>query len=143
MTQIVPFEDRHNRRPDRFVLVDHAAFGYRHWSVEYSNNILEVSAVSPTKPKSPVTNPLPSFRLSMKLKHLESCLSSLPNRVFPSPKIELEQYPTSVHLTSSIVLSALERGDAGPGTSILDLGCGTGMLGFGFALVQSDMVRQI
>ncbi|KAL3808473.1 hypothetical protein ACHAXA_000886 [Cyclostephanos tholiformis] len=76
----------------------------------------------------------------MKLKHLESCLSSLPNRVFPSPKIELEQYPTSVHLSSSVVLSALERGDAGPGTSILDLGCGTGMLGLGFASVQSDMV---
>jgi hypothetical protein len=79
----------------------------------------------------------------MKQKHLESCLSSLPNRVFPSPKIELEQYPTSVPLASSVVLSALERGDAGPGTSILDIGCGTGMLGLGFALVQSDMVRQI
>jgi len=76
----------------------------------------------------------------MKLKHLESCLSSLPHRSFPNPKIELEQYATSVHLTASIILSALDREDAGPGTSVLDLGCGTGMLGLGFALVQSDMV---
>lgn len=76
----------------------------------------------------------------MKLKHLESCLSSLPNRIFPNPKIELEQYPTSAHLTASIILSALSKGDAGPGTCVLDLGCGTGMLGLGFALVECDMV---
>eukprot|EP00569_Conticribra_weissflogii_P008502 CAMPEP_0171369006 /NCGR_PEP_ID=MMETSP0879-20121228/7097_1 /TAXON_ID=67004 /ORGANISM="Thalassiosira weissflogii, Strain CCMP1336" /LENGTH=141 /DNA_ID=CAMNT_0011877269 /DNA_START=25 /DNA_END=446 /DNA_ORIENTATION=- len=76
----------------------------------------------------------------MKLKHLEYSLSSLPNRVFPNPKVALEQYPTSVHLTSSIVLTALSKNDAGPGTTILDLGCGTGMLGLGFALVRSDMV---
>ena len=36
----------------------------------------------------------------MKQKHLESYLSSLPNRVFANPKIELEQYPTSVNLVS-------------------------------------------
>eukprot|EP00804_Cyclotella_cryptica_P016346 CCRYP_009910-RC/>CCRYP_009910-RC protein AED:0.08 eAED:0.08 QI:561/1/1/1/0.33/0/4/319/295 len=76
----------------------------------------------------------------MKLKHLESHLSSLPNRVFANPKIELEQYPTSVHLTSSIVLTALSKHDAGPGISVLDLGCGVGMLGLGFALVNSDAV---
>jgi hypothetical protein len=84
-----------------------------------------------------------SSAASMKLKHLESCLSSLPNRVFPNPKIELEQYPTSVHLTSAIILSALAKGDAGPGTSVIDLGCGTGILGLGFALVQCDMVYLI
>ena len=77
----------------------------------------------------------------MKQKHLESCLSSLPNKIFREPKCELEQYPTSVNLTASIILTAISKGDAGPGTSILDLGCGTGMLGLGFALVQSDMVR--
>ena len=76
----------------------------------------------------------------MKLKHLESILSSLPNKTFVEPKITLEQYPTSAQLTASIILTALDRGDAGPGTSILDLGTGTGMLGLGMALVQSDMV---
>ena len=79
-------------------------------------------------------------RQAMKQKHLESCLSSLPNRIFASPKIELEQYPTSVELTSSIVLTALAKGDAGPGITVLDLGCGTGMLGLGFALVECDLV---
>ena len=76
----------------------------------------------------------------MKQKHLESCLSSLPHRIFASPKIELEQYPTSVELTSSSVLTALAQGDAGPGITVLDLGCGTGMLGLGFALVECDLV---
>jgi len=76
----------------------------------------------------------------MKLKHLESILSSLPNKTFHEPKITLEQYPTSAHLSASIILTALDRGDAGPGTSVLDLGTGTGMLGLGMALVQSDMV---
>ena len=42
--------------------------------------------------------------------------------------------------TASIVLAALSKNDAGPGISVLDLGCGTGMLGLGFALVQSDIV---
>ena len=42
--------------------------------------------------------------------------------------------------TASVVLTALSKNDAGPGTTVLDLGCGTGMLGFGFALVHSDMV---
>lgn len=76
----------------------------------------------------------------MKQKHLESCLSSLPNRVFPDPKIELEQYPTSVHLAASIVLTALAKGDAGPNRIVLDLGCGTGNLGLAFAMIKSDFV---
>ena len=76
----------------------------------------------------------------MKQKHLESCLSSLPNRVFPDPKIELEQYPTSVHLAASIVLTALAKGDAGKGRTVLDLGCGTGNLGLAFAIIKSDFV---
>jgi len=76
----------------------------------------------------------------MKQKHLESCLSSIPNRVFPDPKIQLEQYPTSVNLAASIVLTALAKGDAGKGRTILDLGCGTGNLGLAFAMVKSDFV---
>jgi predicted RNA methylase len=76
----------------------------------------------------------------MKQKHLESCLSSIPNRVFPDPKIQLEQYPTSVTLAASIVLTALAKGDAGKGRTVLDLGCGTGNLGLAFAMVKSDFV---
>ena len=77
---------------------------------------------------------------TMKQKHLESCLSSIPNRIFPDPKIQLEQYPTSVNLAASIVLTALAKGDAGKGRTILDLGCGTGNLGLAFAMVKSDFV---
>ncbi|EED90330.1 predicted protein, partial [Thalassiosira pseudonana CCMP1335] len=76
----------------------------------------------------------------MKQKHLESILSSLPHRVFPNPKIELEQYPTSFQLTSSIVLTAISKNDAGPNRTILDLGCGTGMLGLGFAIANCSSV---
>ena len=35
---------------------------------------------------------------------------------------------------------ALSKSDAGPNTTVLDLGCGVGMLGLGFALVHSDIV---
>lgn len=35
---------------------------------------------------------------------------------------------------------ALSKNDAGPNTTVLDLGCGVGMLGLGFALVHSDAV---
>ena len=76
----------------------------------------------------------------MKQKHLESILSSIPNRAFPEPKIQLEQYPTSFNLAASIVLTALAKGDAGTGRTVLDLGCGTGNLGLAFAMVKSDFV---
>ena len=76
----------------------------------------------------------------MKQRHLESMLCSMPHRKFQEPKIELEQYPTSPELTASIILMALSKGDAGPGTTVADLGCGCGILGLGFALAGSDWV---
>lgn len=75
----------------------------------------------------------------MKLKHIESCLSSV-TREFPDPKIRLEQYPTSAALTASIVSFALQEGDLGPGRTALDLGCGTGMLAMGCAVVDCDAI---
>mmetsp|Transcript_26398 Transcript_26398/g.39015 ORF Transcript_26398/g.39015 Transcript_26398/m.39015 type:complete len:278 (-) Transcript_26398:67-900(-) len=75
----------------------------------------------------------------MKQKHIESHLSSI-TREFTNPKIRLEQYPTSVELTASIVSFARDDGDLGPGRTALDLGCGTGMLSFGCALVECDAV---
>jgi hypothetical protein len=47
-------------------------------------------------------------------------------------QITLEQYPTSPQLTAAVILSALERGDVGPGRLVIDLGCGTGMLAIGW-----------
>ena len=75
----------------------------------------------------------------MKLKHLEAALSSI-TREFPSPKVQLEQYPTSAHLTASIILLALEKGDLGSDLTCLDLGCGTGMLSIGAAFVCSAVL---
>ncbi|CAB9529119.1 methyltransferase like 5 [Seminavis robusta] len=78
----------------------------------------------------------------MKLKHLESALSSL-QREFPDPKVDLEQYPTSAHLAAWVALTCLERGDIGPRRSVLDLGCGTGMLALACALVETDVVMGV
>lgn len=98
----------------------------------------------------------------MRPKQLEYALSSL-QRDFPSPnvrnvwlpdeisclvvvsdshrpQIALEQYPTSPQLACAVILTALERGDVGPGRTVLDLGCGTGMLTTACALVESEAV---
>ena len=75
----------------------------------------------------------------MKLKHLESALSSI-QREFPSPKVELEQYPTSAHLAAWVGLTCLQNEDIGPHRSCMDLGCGTGMLALSCALLETDLV---
>ena len=69
---------------------------------------------------------------------LQNCFDSLKD--FITPQIRLEQYPTSAALTASIVSFALKEGDLGPGRTALDLGCGTGMLAMGCAVVDCDVV---
>jgi predicted RNA methylase len=76
----------------------------------------------------------------MKLKHLQSALSSVPHPQFVQPNITLEQYATSPELTSYIIFSALSKQDIGYGKTVLDLGCGTGMLSIGSALVGSSHI---
>lgn len=93
----------------------------------------------------------------MKLKHLQSALSSIPTKQFPNPKIILEQYATSPELASHVIQFALDRGDIGPTScddgdggdssnnsnsliSVLDLGCGTGMLSIGCAIVGTKLI---
>jgi predicted RNA methylase len=76
----------------------------------------------------------------MRLKHLESALCSVPVQRFPSPNITLEQYATSPNLTANVIISAFNNGDLGPGCSALDLGCGTGMLTIGSALIGCNTV---
>jgi SAM-dependent methyltransferase len=75
----------------------------------------------------------------MRLKHLEASLSSL-QREFTSPKVQLEQYPTSPHLAARVVQLAMDHQDLGAGRSCLDLGCGTGMLTIAATLVDTDFV---
>lgn len=82
----------------------------------------------------------------MKLKQLESALSNLKSS-FPSPNIQLEQYPTSAHLAAAIALTAYKKGDVridkiSGGCRICDLGCGTGMLSLAFALILNDLAEQ-
>jgi predicted RNA methylase len=56
----------------------------------------------------------------------------------------LEQYPTSAELTASIVSYACNNeDDLGPGRTALDLGCGTGMLALGCAVVECDAVLAV
>ena len=78
----------------------------------------------------------------MRLKHLESALSGI-QRDFPNPDVTLEQYPSSPELAAAVVWTALERGDVGNGQTVLDLGCGTGMLAAAAACVDSDHVYAV
>ncbi len=70
----------------------------------------------------------------MRLKHLEAALTAI-TREFPSPKVNLEQYPTSAHLAACVIQLAVDNGDLGDDKICLDLGCGTGMLSVGAAFV--------
>lgn len=71
----------------------------------------------------------------MKLWELESVLQTLD--LFESPKVILEQYPTPPEVASRI-LHILSEAIAEK--TVVDLGCGTGMLSIGASLVGADRV---
>jgi len=68
----------------------------------------------------------------MKLKHLEKLLENLEGFSPPSPL--LEQYSTPAPLAARLLFHAAMRGDI-EGKRVCDLGCGTGVLGIGAALL--------
>lgn len=73
----------------------------------------------------------------MKRRELEMALQSL--SPFSSPRPELEQYSTPAVIAADLLFDALARGDL-EGRKVLDLGCGTGPLGIGAALLGADQV---
>jgi len=76
----------------------------------------------------------------MKLKHLEMALQRLSG--FSRPRAALEQYQTPAPLAARLLYHALMKGDI-EGKSVYDLGCGTGVLAIGAALLGAAKVRGI
>ena len=93
----------------------------------------------------------------MKLKHTESALSDLTHDLaFNEPNLSLEQYPTSPELASHLAFLAMSHGDIieadsdeeeegseSTGTKVLDLGCGTGILGISSIVVGASHVTAL
>lgn len=73
----------------------------------------------------------------MRLRDLERALSSIAPH--PSPRLELEQYATPGDLASRLLAEASALGDIGD-KRVADLGCGTGVLAIGAALLGATSV---
>ncbi|MFA5312864.1 MAG: METTL5 family protein [Methanomassiliicoccales archaeon] len=71
----------------------------------------------------------------MKRKELEMVLQKV--RPFERPRADLEQYPTPATIASEMVFLAYANGDI-EGRTVLDLGCGTGILCIGAALLGAS-----
>lgn len=67
----------------------------------------------------------------MKLKEIESALCKLTQ--FQTPRIDLEQYPTSAHITTQLIHTLHTHNDLLQ-KQVIDLGCGAGTLSIGCAL---------
>ena len=58
---------------------------------------------------------------------------------FPKPEVRLEQYPTDSEVAASVIWSAYQLGDI-KGKEVVDLGCGSGILGIGALLLGAKKV---
>jgi putative methylase len=76
----------------------------------------------------------------MKLKQLEMTLQRL--RGFTHPQAALEQYQTPAPLAARLLYHALMKQDVA-GKTVLDLGCGTGILAIGAALLGAASVTGV
>jgi putative methylase len=76
----------------------------------------------------------------MKLKQLEMSLQRL--RGFSRPQASLEQYQTPAPLAARLLYHALMKGDIA-GKRVVDLGCGTGVLAIGAALLGAASVTGV
>ena len=73
----------------------------------------------------------------MKLRHLEMILQRIAG--YHHPRAALEQYQTPAPLAARLLYHALMKGDI-EGKTVCDLGCGTGVLAIGAALLGADHV---
>lgn len=76
----------------------------------------------------------------MKLRQLEILLEKVAG--FSSPMAHLEQYPTPAPLAARLLFHAAQNGDI-TDKNICDLGCGTGILTIGAALLGAEKVTGI
>src|SRR5512133_2248776 len=76
----------------------------------------------------------------MKLKQLEMILQRLAG--FSRPRAALEQYQTPAPLAARLLYHALMKGDIA-GKAVCDLGCGTGILAIGAALLGAERVTGV
>ncbi len=76
----------------------------------------------------------------MRLKQLEMTLQRV--RGFSRPQAALEQYQTPAPLAARLLYHALMKGDI-KGKRVCDLGCGTGILAIGAALLGAETVTGI
>ncbi len=74
----------------------------------------------------------------MKRKNLEIELEDIKGFRNPSPR--LEQYETPPELASHVLHVALLNGDIRDNTIVIDLGCGTGILAIGAALIGARSI---
>lgn len=71
----------------------------------------------------------------MKLKELESCLQQVDT--FESPKILLEQYPTTPHIAACMLYTIHGTFNDIEGKLVADLGCGCGVLSIGATMLDA------
>uniref|UniRef100_A0A182FB22 Methyltransferase-like protein 5 n=2 Tax=Anopheles albimanus TaxID=7167 RepID=A0A182FB22_ANOAL len=74
----------------------------------------------------------------IKLKTLEEYLQGVED--FDSPKVSLEQYITPPHIASQVLYAVQTKYGDLEGRTVLDLGCGTGMLSIGAAMLGAALV---
>lgn len=73
----------------------------------------------------------------MKLKKLQYALEDI--ETFENPKIDLEQYTTSSHIAACVLHTAQFVYDDIRGKAVADLGCGSGVLCIGAALLDAKL----
>src|SRR3989475_12459731 len=77
------------------------------------------------------------YRRDVKKQQLEILLQKV--KVHPNPSANLEQYSTPASIAADVLWFAYAQGDIA-GKKVVDLGCGTGILGIGAKLLGAEEV---